>query len=250
MNVTLPVDAGNLEKVFSVTGVNAELNLGRPGMVDIVKADAVVQGIRVTAQGAFPIGQDDSGDFTLTAQDMAAVREQLNQVLNYMDRVKWPDASPPRLIVNLSDDPKGGVRIGMDLQAPFLRYGKIMVRDFLFNGDYADSVIMAKRFTMRDAETAGFVSLSLQADLKKRTLIWDVRSTAPLVSWAVAIVDEALVPKEMKFLSEPHVQLSGRAVFFGKLGGRGTFECFRFRVHGCIFRAWGKIPEGLLRFQL
>lgn len=124
MNVTLPVDAGNLEKVFSVTGVNAELNLGRPGMVDIVKADAVVQGIRVTAQGAFPIGQDDSGDFTLTAQDMAAVREQLNQVLNYMDRVKWPDASPPRLIVNLSDDPKGGVRIGMDLQAPFLRYGK------------------------------------------------------------------------------------------------------------------------------
>ena len=213
MNVTLPVDAGNLEKVFSVTGVNAELNLGRPGMVDIVKADAVVQGIRVTAQGAFPIGQDDSGDFTLTAQDMAAVREQLNQVLNYMDRVKWPDASPPRLIVNLSDDPKGGVRIGMDLQAPFLRYGKIMVRDFLFNGDYADSVIMAKRFTMRDAETAGFVSLSLQADLKKRTLIWDVRSTAPLVSWAVAIVDEALVPKEMKFLSEPHVQLSGRAVF-------------------------------------
>ena len=46
MNVTLPVDAGNLEKVFSVTGVNAELNLGRPGMVDIVKADAVVQGIR------------------------------------------------------------------------------------------------------------------------------------------------------------------------------------------------------------
>lgn len=88
-------------------------------MVDIVKADAVVQGIRVTAQGAFPIGQDDSGDFTLTAQDMAAVREQLNQILNYMDRVKWPDASPPRLIVNLSDDPKGGVRIGMDLQAPF-----------------------------------------------------------------------------------------------------------------------------------
>lgn len=213
MDVTLPVDAGNPEKVFSVTGVNAELNLGRPGMVDIVKADAVVQGIRVTAQGAFSIGQDDSGDFTLTAQDMGAVREQLNQVLNYMDRVKWPDASPPRLIVNLSDDPKGGVRVGMDLQAPVLRYGKIMVRDFLFNGDYADSVIMAKHFTMRDAETAGFVRLSLQADLKKRTLIWDVRSTAPLVSWAVAIVDEALVPKEMKFLSEPHVQISGRAVF-------------------------------------
>ena len=86
----------------------------------------------MTAQGAFSIGQDDSGDFTLTAQDMGAVREQLNQVLNYMDRVKWPDASPPRLIVNLSDDPKGGVRVGMDLQAPVLRYGKIMVRDFLF----------------------------------------------------------------------------------------------------------------------
>ena len=78
MDVSVPVDAGNLEKVFSVTGVNAELNLGRPGMVDIVKADAVVQGIRVTAQGAFSIGQDDSGDFTLTAQDMGAVREQLN----------------------------------------------------------------------------------------------------------------------------------------------------------------------------
>ena len=182
-------------------------------MVDIVNADAVVQGIRVTAQGAFSMGQDDSGDFTLTAQDMAAVREQLNQALNYMDRVKWPESSPPRLIVNLSDDPKGGVRVGMDLQAPSLRYGKIMLKDFLFSGDYADSVIMAKRFTMRDAETAGFVSLSLQADLKKRTLIWDVRSTAPLVSWAVAIVDEALVPREMKFLSEPHVQLSGRAVF-------------------------------------
>lgn len=213
MDVTLPVDAGNPEKVFSVTGVNAELNLERPGMVDIVNADAVVQGIRVTAQGVFSMGQDDSGDFTLTAQDMAAVREQLNQALNYMDRVKWPESSPPRLIVNLSDDPKGGVRVGMDLQAPSLRYGKIMLKDFLFSGDYADSVIMAKRFTMRDAETAGFVSLSLQADLKKRTLIWDVRSTAPLVSWAVAIVDEALVPREMKFLSEPHVQLSGRAVF-------------------------------------
>ncbi|MFQ7534867.1 MAG: hypothetical protein ACLRPT_06950 [Akkermansia muciniphila] len=54
MNVTLPVDAG-IRKSFSVTGVNAELNLGRPGMVDIVKADAVVQGIRVTAQGHFPL---------------------------------------------------------------------------------------------------------------------------------------------------------------------------------------------------
>ena len=73
MDVSVPVDAGKLEKVFSVTGVNAELNLGRPGMVDIVKADDVVQGIRVTAQGAFSIGQDDSGDFTLTAQDMGAV---------------------------------------------------------------------------------------------------------------------------------------------------------------------------------
>jgi len=213
LDVNLPVDAEKPERVFSTAGLNAELDLGRPGMVDIVKADAVVQGIRVTAQGAFSIGQGDSGDFTLTAEDMAAVREQLNQVLKYLDRVKWPEASPPSLAVNLSDDPKGGVRVGMDLQAPSLRYGKIRVRDFLFSGDYADSVIMAKRFTMKDAETAGFVNLSLQADLKKRSLIWDVRSTAPLVSWAVAIVDEALVPREMKFLSEPHVQVSGRAVF-------------------------------------
>ena len=212
-DVNLPVDAEKPERVFSTAGLNAELDLGRPGMVDIVKADAVVQGIRVTAQGAFSIGQGDSGDFTLTAEDMAAAREQLNQVLKYLDRVKWPEASPPSLAVNLSDDPKGGVRVGMDLQAPSLRYGKIRVRDFLFSGDYADSVIMAKRFTMRDAETAGFVNLSLQADLKKRSLIWDVRSTAPLVAWAVAIVDEALVPREMKFLSEPHVQVSGRAVF-------------------------------------
>lgn len=213
LDVNLPVDAEKPERVFSTAGLNAELDLGRPGMVDIVKADAVVQGIRVTAQGAFSIGQGDSGDFTLTAEDMAAAREQLNQVLKYLDRVKWPEASPPSLAVNLNDDPKGGVRVGMDLQAPSLRYGKIRVRDFLFSGDYADSVIMAKRFTMRDAETAGFVNLSLQADLKKRSLIWDVRSTAPLVSWAVAIVDEALVPREMKFLSEPHVQVSGRAVF-------------------------------------
>ena len=213
LDVNLPVDAEKPERVFSTAGLNAELDLGRPGRVDIVKADAVVQGIRVTAQGAFSIGQGDSGDFTLTAEDMAAAREQLNQVLKYLDRVKWPEASPPSLAVNLNDDPKGGVRVGMDLQAPSLRYGKIRVRDFLFSGDYADSVIMAKRFTMRDAETAGFVNLSLQADLKKRSLIWDVRSTAPLVSWAVAIVDEALVPREMKFLSEPHVQVSGRAVF-------------------------------------
>lgn len=213
LDISLPVDAEKSERVFSTTGLNAELDLGRPGMVDIVKVDAVVQGIRVTAQGAFSIGQEDSGDFKLTAEDMAAVREQLNQVLKYMDRVKWPEASPPALAVSLSDDPKGGVRVGMDLQAPFLRYGKIQVKDFQFSGDYADSVIMAKRFTMRDAETAGFVNLSLQADLKKRSLIWDVRSTAPLVSWAVAIVDEALVPREMKFLSEPHVQVSGRVVF-------------------------------------
>lgn len=79
LDVNLPVDAEKPERVFSTAGLNAELDLGRPGMVDIVKADAVVQGIHVTAQGAFSIGQGDSGDFTLTAEDMAAVREQLNR---------------------------------------------------------------------------------------------------------------------------------------------------------------------------
>ncbi len=213
LDIRLPVDAEKPERIFSTTGLNAELDLGRPGMVDIVKADALVQGIRVTARGAFSVGQGDSGDFVLKPADVAAVRKQLNLVLKYLDRVKWPEASPPELAVNLSDDPNGDLRVGVDLQALSLRYGKIRVRNFLFSGDYADSVIMAKRFTMRDAETAGFVNLSLQADLKKRSLIWDVRSTAPLVSWAVAVVDEALVPREMKFLSEPRVQVSGRAVF-------------------------------------
>ncbi len=213
LDVTLPVDVEKPEKVFFITGLNAELDLERSGMVDIMKADAVVQGIRVTVHGAFPLGQGDSGDFSLKAEDVAAFREQVEQALNYLDRVKWPEDSPPELAVHLSDDTKGGVRVGMDLEASSLRYGKIMVRDFLFSGDYADSVIMARRFTMRDAETAGFVNLSLQADLKKRALVWDVRSTAPLVSWMVAIVDENLVPREMKFLSEPHVQVAGRAVF-------------------------------------
>ncbi len=83
----------------------------------------------------------------------------------------------------------------------------------MFSVDYSDSVIMARRFTMRDAETAGFMRLSLQADLKKRSLIWDVTSTAPLVSWTVSFLNESLVPREMKFLSEPHVQMSGRLVF-------------------------------------
>lgn len=248
LDVTLPVDAEQPEKVFFITGLNAELDLERPGMVDIMKADAVVQGIRVTVHGAVPLGQGDSGDFLLKAEDVAAVREQLDQVLTYLDRVKWPETSPPSLAVNLSDAPKGGVRMGMDLQAPFLRYGKIRVRDFLFSGDYADSVIMAKRFTMRDAETAGFVNLSLQADLKKRALVWDVRSTAPLVSWAVAIVDEDLVPREMKFLSDPHVQVSGRAVFrenwegvkhlnFLGTGSMGTFSVLgeKFQRASCDF---------------
>lgn len=214
LSVKLPVDQGKPERVFSVAGLDTEIDLGRPGMVDIVKASARIQGIQVAAHGAFSIGKKESGDFELTPAAMAAVREQLNQVLVYLDRVKWPEDAPPRLSVNLSDDLKGsGVRVGVDLQAPVLQYGKIRVRDFQFNGDYADSVIMAQRFTMRDAETAGFVNLALQADLNKRTLIWDVRSTAPLVSWAVALIKESLVPREMKFLSEPQVQVSGRVTF-------------------------------------
>lgn len=214
LSVSLPVDQGKPERVFSVMDLETEIDLGRSGMLDIVKAEAWVQGIRVTVQGAFSIGRDDSEDFVLTPEDMAAVREQLNQALVYLDRVKWPEDALPRLTVNLSDDLKGtGVRVGVDLQAPSLQYGKIRVRDFLFNGDYADSVIMAQRFTMRDAQTDGFVNLALQADLNKRTLIWDVRSTAPLVSWAVAFIKESLVPREMKFLSEPQVQVSGRVKF-------------------------------------
>lgn len=214
LSISLPVDPAKPERIFSVAGLNTEIDLGRPGMVDILKAEARVQGIQVTAQGAFSLGQGDSGDVALTPGDMAAVREQLNEVLAYLERVKWPEDAPPRLAVSLSDDLKGGgVRVGADLQAPLLNYGKIHVRDFQFNGEYADSVIMAQRFTMRDAETAGFVNLSLQADLKKRSLVWDVRSTAPLVSWAVALVNESLVPREMKFLSEPQVQVSGRVVF-------------------------------------
>lgn len=214
LDIHFPVDEEKPERVFSVAGLKTEVDLGRPGMVDIMQAEALVQGIRVTARGSFSVGQGESGDVVLTAADVAEARKQLDRVLKYLDRVKWPDAAPPQLAVSLSDDLKGGgLRVGMDLHAPALQYGKIRVRDFVFSGDYADSVIMAKRFTMRDAETAGFVNLSLQADLHKRSLIWDVRSTAPLVSWTVAVLHESLVPREMKFLSEPHVQMSGRIVF-------------------------------------
>lgn len=213
LTVSLPVDGQKPERVFSVTGLNAEIDLTRPGMVDLVKAQAVVQGIQVSAQGAFPVGQQESGDFVLKAGDVEAVRKQLDEALEYLDRVKWPESAPPQLAVSLSDDMKGGgIRVGIDLHAPSLQYGRIRVRDFLFSGDYADSVIMAKRFTMRDAETAGFVKLSLQADLNKRSLVWDVSSTAPLVSWTMAFVNESLMPREMKFLSEPHVQMSGKLV--------------------------------------
>ena len=214
LSVSMPVDKERPERVFSVAGLNAEIDLNRPGMVDLTKAEAVVQGIRVTAQGSFPAGQEEGGDFVLTPGDVAAVRKQLDRVLEYLDRVKWPESAPPQLAVNLSDDMKGGgIRVGLDFQAPSLQYGRIRVKDLMFSGDYSDSVIMARRFTMRDAETAGFMRLSLQADLKKRSLIWDVTSTAPLVSWTVSFLNESLVPREMKFLSEPHVQMSGRLVF-------------------------------------
>ena len=214
LSVSMPVDKERPERVFSVTGLNAEIDLNRPGMVDLTKAEAVVQGIRVTAQGSFPAGQEEGGDFALTPGDVAVVRKQLDHVLEYLDRVKWPESAPPQLAVNLSDDMKGGgIRVGLDFQAPSLQYGRIRVKNLIFSGDYSDSVIMARRFTMRDAETAGFVRLSLQADLKKRSLIWDVTSTAPLVSWTVSFLNESLVPREMKFLSEPHVQISGRLLF-------------------------------------
>lgn len=50
---------------------------------------------------------------------MAVVRKQLDHVLEYLDRVKWPESAPPQLAVNLSDDMKGGgIRVGLDFQAP------------------------------------------------------------------------------------------------------------------------------------
>lgn len=59
LSVSMPVDKERPERVFSVTGLNAEIDLNRPGMVDLTKAEAVVQGIRVTAQGSFPAGQEE-----------------------------------------------------------------------------------------------------------------------------------------------------------------------------------------------
>lgn len=65
----------------------------------------------------------------LTPGDVAAVRKQLDRVLEYLDRVKWPESAPPQLAVNLSDDMKGGgIRVGLDFQAPSLQYGRIVSR--------------------------------------------------------------------------------------------------------------------------
>lgn len=245
LNVALPVHA---EKTFTIKDLNAELNLGRPGMMNLENAEAIVQGIRVSAQGAFPFEQGDSDDPLLSAEEMGILKERLRQILNYLERVKWPKDSPPHIVVNLSDDSKGGVRVGVDMQAAELAYGKIKIRDFLFSGDYADEVMIAKRFAMMDEKTGGVVNLSLQADLNKREVIWDVRSTAPLVSWAVSVADEDLLPREFKFLSEPFVQVAGRALFdrdwstlehlnmlgSGSLGGFSVFG-EKFRRASCDF---------------
>lgn len=120
----------------------------------------------------------------------------------------------------------------------------------MFSVDYSDSVIMARRFTMRDAETAGFMRLSLQADLKKRSLIWDVTSTAPLVSWTVSFLNESLVPREMKFLSEPHVQMSGRLVFTEGWEGVDQVKLLGSGSMGAFSVFGEEIFKGVRGFQL
>ena len=94
LSVSMPVDKERPERVFSVAGLNAEIDLNRPGMVDLTKAEAVVQGIRVTAQGSFPAGQEEGGDFVLTPGDVAAVRKQLDRVLlECLDGGKGPESA-------------------------------------------------------------------------------------------------------------------------------------------------------------
>lgn len=213
LSISLPVNALHPGRAFMISGLNATIDLTRPGIVDIMKAEAVVQGIKVDLMGAFAINQQSSGDFSFSVQDMAELKKHLDHVLVYMDKVKWPKSAPPSLMVNLSDDLKGGVRVGMDFHAGAVSYEKISIRDLRFNGNYSDSVIMANRFTMRDAKTRGVVDLSLSLDLRKRALMLDVSSSAPVMSWAMMFVNEALVPKEVEFLTEPRVKASGKLVF-------------------------------------
>lgn len=214
LSVNLPVNDNDPAKTFSISGLAAIVDLTRPGMVDVMKAEALVQGMRVTAQGAFAAGQESGQPFSLSAQDVEGVKRQLDQVLDYLNRLKWPENSPPVLSVSLGDDAMGaGVRVGLDVQAPSLSYGSIRVRDFEFNGDYADSIIMARHFSMRDPRTRGVVNLALRADLKERSFVWDASSTAPLVAWTMSLLKESLVPEDVEFLSEPNVRMSGRLVF-------------------------------------
>ncbi len=221
LEVHLPVDEENPERILKVQGLKGKIDLSREGAVDIVQSGALVQGIRVNVNGAFTSrdGGGETGDSTqpepvMTAETFNDLKKELNIVLKHLEKLKWPADSPPRLTVNLSDDLcADGVRVAMELRAPELRYGGIHVKDFLLSGDFVDSVLMVNRLVLRDARGGGTVNFSLQADVEKRQVVWDVHSSAPLVAWTMSVTKGRLLPKEMQLHCEPRVHMNGRAEF-------------------------------------
>ncbi len=217
LEVHLPVDAENPERIFKVEGLKGKIDLSRDGAVDIVQSGAHIQGIHVKVNGAFTTPTTDDSERVgpvMTAETFNDIKKELNGVLNYLEKLKWPTENPPRLTVNLSDDLcADGMRVTMELRVPEVQYGLIHVKDFLLSGDYVDSVLMVNRLVLSDAAGDGTVKISLHANMEKRQAVWDVQSSAPLMAWIVSVVNERVLPKEMQLYSEPRVNMNGRAVF-------------------------------------
>lgn len=217
LSIKLPAEKS--DRTISLTQGVAQLDFSYPGHVNILQASANLQGIELDAIGNVSydvVATDASSGFDLQAT-LKDLRKNVALALPYIDKLKWDKAHAPRLILKISDDSSdSGMLVDVDFQAPNINFETLSIQNLVFSGSYVDGLITANKFSLQDAVSLGTVNLSCQADLKNHKIFWDVRSTAPVISWTVGLLNKSLVPRELQFHSEPYVTLNGYVHFDDK----------------------------------
>lgn len=227
-------DSGCVRKYLTLNKLDAVLIFDADDNINIREADGILQGMKVHVDGK--ILADSTGSTSFTQQDIDRIMHQLEQVVDYVDEVLWPLDGPPAWKIRIAENNQtpGQTRVVVEMEAPYLEYRGVEVRDVILDAEYAGDFLWVKKFMCRESVGRGKFDLMTRVDLTGRAVqVW-LRSEVPLVRWAKQISGGFKVPFDIALKSTPNFVIGGSLEFTEnweglkstKVGGRLTLGRF------------------------
>ncbi len=211
--------------------------------LEIQNVNGMVQGMGFVLNGrvVLPADGDLFSLFTSPDEESGSINAEkiLQDVMDQMKQVSWPQELHPVWKITVSDDRQrgGSIRASVDMEAPSVSYDQLQVRDLALSVEYAGGVVWLKKFSCRERTGSGLFELSSRADLSSRAVQVYIKSSIPVLKWVLALSNSPLhLPYGLKLESVPSFHVASELHFdeewsgFDKIKVVGSVSVPRFLI--------------------